>query len=266
MQRVRSLSGGRSPHRIIRAAARTAVGRLPGPVARHLPERLQRLRGPRLGRVDLGDLASTTPVSGDFGWGRGLPVDRYYVERFLEEHAAEIRGRVLEVGDPSYSERFGGAAITRQDVLHVHADNPATTIVGDLSRPDVLPDAAFDCIVLTQTLHLVYDLPSAAAALHDALAPGGVLLLTVPGISQVDRGEWGADWFWSMTPAAVRRLLTGAFGAGEVHVAGHGNVYAATTFLQGLALSEVDTDKLDVDDEAYPVIVTARAVRAAAPT
>jgi SAM-dependent methyltransferase len=241
--------------------ARAALDRLPGPIARHLPEGLRRRRRPRLGRVDLGDLTSTAPVSGDFGWRRGLPVDRHYVEQFLERHRADIRGRVLEVGDAAYSERFGGAAITRQDVLHVHADNPAATIVGDLSRPDVLPDGAFDCIVLTQTLHLVYDLRAAAAALHRALVPGGVLLLTVPGISQVDRGEWGADWFWSMTPAAVGRLLGDAFGSREVEVAGHGNVYAATTFLQGLALSEVDTRKLDVVDDAYPVIVTARAVR-----
>lgn len=228
-----------------------------------MPARLRRLRRPRHGAVDLGDLVGTAPVSGDFGYSRGLPIDRYYIERFLAEHASDIGGRVLEVGDAEYSERFGGTAVTRQDVLHAHAGNPSATIVGDLGRPGVLPDAAFDCIVLTQTLHLVYDLPAAAAALHQALVPGGALLLTVPGISQVDRGEWGADWFWSMTPAAVRRLLGDAFGPGQVDVAGHGNVYAATTFLQGLALSEVDTRKLVVHDEAYPVLVTARAVRAA---
>ncbi len=233
---------------------------MPSPVARHLPERLRRLRRRRHGAVDLGDLTSTEPISRDFGFSRGLPIDRYYVAGFLAEHSADIRGRVLEVGDAEYSERFGGAAITEQDVLHVHPGHPGATIVGDLSQPGVLPHAAFDCIVLTQTLHLVYDLPAAAAALRRALAPGGVLLLTVPGISQVDRGEWGASWFWSLTPAAVRMLLGDAFGPGQVHVAAHGNVYAATTFLQGLALGEVDTHKLDVHDEAYPVIVTARAV------
>ena len=264
MRSVRTPRGRPSARRTAQAVARACVDRVPRPFVGLLPERLRRVRRPRHGAVDLGDLVSTVPVSGDFGYSRGHPIDRHYVELFLAEHATDIRGRVLEVGDATYSERFGGAAVTRQDVLHAHAGYTAATIVGDLSRPGVLPEAAFDCIVLTQTLHLVYDLPAAAVALHQALVPGGTLLLTVPGISQVDRGEWGTDWFWSMTPAAVRRLLGDAFGPEQVDVAGHGNVYAATTFLQGLALSEVDTGKLAVHDEAYPVLVTARAIRAAA--
>jgi SAM-dependent methyltransferase len=145
--------------------------------------------------------------------------------------------------------------------VHVHAGNPLATIVGDISRPGTLPRAAFDCIVLTQTLHLVWDMAAAVRELHAALKPGGILLLTVPGISQIDRGEWGEQWYWALTPAAVRRLLGEAFGEESVTVESHGNAYAATTFLQGLALSEVDRRKLDVLDEAYPVIVTAHATR-----
>lgn len=235
---------------------------LPAPLVRLLPGRLRLLRPPILGKVKLGDLASTVPVSMDFGWDRGLAIDRYYIESFLERCSSDLRGRVLEVGDATYSERFGGGAVQRQDILHVHPGNPLATIVGDISAPNVLPRSAFDCIVLTQTLHLIYDLRAAVHQLHEALKPGGVLLLTAPGISQIDRGEWGDHWFWAMTPAAVSQLLGDRFGQDNVLVEGHGNVFAATTFLQGLALSEVPTSKLDVRDEAYPVIVTARAARA----
>ena len=49
------------------------------------------------------------------------------------------------------------------------------------------------------------------------------------------------------------------FGAAGVAAETRGNVYAAVCFLQGLALEEVDIDKLDVLDTAYPVIVTVRA-------
>jgi glycosyltransferase involved in cell wall biosynthesis len=62
---------------------------------------------PRIGAVDFGDLGSTRPISLDFGFDRGTPVDRYYVEGFLARHASDIRGRVLEIGDASYSRRFG---------------------------------------------------------------------------------------------------------------------------------------------------------------
>jgi hypothetical protein len=102
---------------------------------------------------------------------------------------------------------------------------------------------------------------AAVQELHAALRPGGVLLLTVPGISQIDRGEWGEQWFWALTPAAVRRLLGEVFGEEAVAVESHGNVFAATAFLQGLALGEVDRAKLDVQDDAYPLVVTAQATK-----
>ncbi|GAB3196522.1 hypothetical protein GCM10027261_19440 [Geodermatophilus arenarius] len=247
---------------VVRTAVRRAAPRLPvtvhDTIARHVPALRLRPRGP----VRLGDLDRPDPVSLDFGWDRGTPVDRFYVERFLEQSREDVAGRVLEVGDDAYSRRFGGDRVEVQDVLHVHAGNPVATIVGDLSAAGVLPESVFDCIVLTQTLHLVYDLRTAVDRLHAALRPGGVLLLTVPGISQIDRGEWGGQWYWALTPAAARRLLGDVFGDELVAVEGHGNAFAATAFLQGLAVEEVGTDRLLPHDPAYPVVVTARAQRA----
>ena len=145
-------------------------GRLQGLIAR--------ARGtwsPPLGTVQFSQLASTTPVSLDFGWDRGTPVDRYYIEQFLQARAADIRGRVLEIGDDAYSARFGGPRITKQDILHLNAGSAKATIVGDLSKPGVLPENTFDCILLTQTLQLIFDLPQAANRLYSALRPGGIL-------------------------------------------------------------------------------------------
>lgn len=59
------------------------------------------------------------PLTSDWGFSRGLPVDRPYIEAFLERHAADIRGRVLEVGDDSYTRRFGGERVTQRDVLDI---------------------------------------------------------------------------------------------------------------------------------------------------
>jgi hypothetical protein len=91
------------------------------------------------------------------------------------------------------------------------------------------------------------------------LKPGGVLLFTCPGISQIERGGAGESWFWSVTRAAAERMFSELFGAANVAVEVRGNVYAAICFLQGLALEEVDIAKLDVLDESYPVIVAVRA-------
>jgi SAM-dependent methyltransferase len=209
--------------------------------------------------VDLGDLARTTPVDGYFGFDRGTPIDRHYIEHFLAERSADIRGRVLEVGDSAYSKRFG-SGVTKQDVLHLNAGRGAT-IVGDIATEGSLPAGAFDCIILVQTLQLIYDLDAAVAELRRALRPGGVVLATFPGISSVDRGEWGGSWCWSLTEHSAKRLFGDAFGADAVEAAAYGNVYAATCFLQGLCVEEIERQWLDRSDDAYPVTITVRAQR-----
>ena len=207
-----------------------------------------------------GRVSSAMPLCRDFGYSRGTPIDRHYIEGFLERHSGDIRGRVLEVGDNRYSRRFGGDRVTQQDVLHIRAGHPQATVIGDLVEPGVLPTHAFDCIILTQTLHLIFDMAAAVAQLHRALRPGGVALITVPGISPIDCGEWKASWYWSLTDIALARLLGGAFETAKVTVSAHGNLFAATAFLHGAAVEEVDAAKLEPFDAAYPVTVAGRAV------
>jgi SAM-dependent methyltransferase len=226
---------------------------------------IQRIRGRLyripIGSVRFGDLKRSSPIGHGFGLDRGTPVDRYYIESFLAQNADDICGRVLEIGDNSYTVRFGDARVSQSDILHVDATNARATFIGDLAQPGVLPEGVFDCIVITQTLHLVYDMPAAVRTLYRALKPGGVLLMTTPGISQVDRGEWGPTWYWSLTEAAARRLLEDRFGPNAVTVRTHGNVFAATAFLYALATEELNISDLDADDKNYPVIVTARAIK-----
>jgi SAM-dependent methyltransferase len=212
-----------------------------------------------------GDSRRLVPVSRTFGFDRGTPVDRYYIERFLAENAGDIRGRVLEVGDNAYTLRFGGARVGQSDILHVDATNPRATFVGDLARRDVLPEGVFDCIILTQTLQFIFDMHGAVATLYRSLKPGGTLLLTAPGISPVDRGEWGAIWYWSITAVGARRLLEEQFPSDAITVGAYGNVFAATAFLYGLALEELELADLNVDDASFPVTVAARAVKARHP-
>jgi SAM-dependent methyltransferase len=235
---------------------------LPPTVVRRIQRVMGRPESFPLRSVRFGDLRRLYPISRRFGFDRGTPIDRFYIERFLVANAGYIRGRVLEIGDSAYTIRFGGARVERSDILHVDATNPRATFVGDLARLETLPAASFDCIVLTQTLHLLFDMRAAIATIHHALKSGGALLLTTPGISPLDSGEWGSTWYWSLTALATRRLLEERFTSEAVAVEAHGNVFAATAFLYGLALEELDRTDLDVDDAIFPVIVAGRAIKA----
>lgn len=225
-----------------------------------MPARTAPLGG--AGTVDIGDLARTFPVSDEFGFDRGTPIDRLYIEEFLRRNRPSIRGRVLEIGDDTYSKRFGAEQIAKQDVLFVTKGNPSATIIGDLSQKGVLPSSAFDCLLITQTLHLIYDMRAAIREIYRALRPGGVALVTVPGISRIDRGRWSKEWYWSLTEASARRLFSEVFGEKYVDVDSDGNVYAATLFLQGLAVEEADAGKLAEFDPCFPVIINIRATKA----
>lgn len=238
------------------------------PLRRVLGAVVRRLSGegtPRVpvGRVRFGDLRRVRPIDRNFGYGRGLPVDRYYIEQFLATHAAEVRGRVLEIADDSYTRRFGGSRVARSDVLFPEPGHAPATIVGDLASGAGLPSGAFDCAVITQTLLLVYDVHAAVRTLHRMLKPGGVLLATLPGICQIaaeDDARWGD--FWRFTPRGAARLFGEVFGPENTSVGSLGNVLAATCFLYGIAAEELRPPELSRHDPDYPVTITVRAVKA----
>jgi SAM-dependent methyltransferase len=268
MRESRDASNGRSIWVPKETSTMSGLIRLMGfRVVRAFPSsvirRIQAFRGKPdhipFGMVRFGDLERLRPVSRHFGADRGAPIDRYYIEKFLAQNACDIKGHVLEALDDSYTQRFGATKIARSDIVSIEATNRRATIVGDLVQPGILPDNAFDCIILTQVLQYIYDLRAAAAALNRALRPGGVLLVTVPGVSRSQHCHW--PWYWSFTAPAVRRLFEDQFGQGAVTVEAHGNVYAAAAFLYGIATEELDISDLDTVDTDFPVIVAARIVK-----
>jgi SAM-dependent methyltransferase len=220
-------------------------------------KRLERLRRPAW----LGTIRRTTPLSEHYGRDRGTPVDRFYIEQFLTAERAAITGRVLEVLNRDYTERFG-SALERSDVLDVDPGNADATIVADLAAADAIPTGSFDCFILTQTLQYVYDLEAAVAHSHRILRPGGTVLCSVPTVSRIGRLELPSE-YWRLTAAACARLFGDAFAGGEVTVRARGNVLAAVAFLMGMAAEELSKRDLERDDPFFPVVVTVRATKAA---
>jgi hypothetical protein len=208
-------------------------------------------------------LLPAEPVSRQFGSERGRPIDRWYIERFLKANAADVRGRVLEVAEPTYTQWYGGDDVTSSDVLYAAEGNPEATLVGDLVTGNGLAEQNWDCFICTQTLQFIADTKAAVAGTRRLLAPGGVLLATVPGISQistVDDEAWG-DW-WRFNERGTRLLFEAEYGAENVTVERHGNVQAAAAFLYGMAAEDLETAELEREDPDYHMVICVRAVRA----
>jgi len=222
------------------------------------------IRRPGAAKSDWGGLRSLTPISRDFGFDRGTPIDRYYIERFLASHGNDIHGHVMEVGTSMYTDRYGGDRVSRSDVLH-HADgNPRATMVLDLSKAGYAPDRLFDCVICTQTLQYIFDVRTAVTTLYRMLKPGGVLLMTGHGISQICRPDMQATGdFWRFTDASIRRLLTEVFPDSRCEVNTYGNVVSSVGLLHGMAAEELTTEELDARDADFQLLLTARAVKPA---
>jgi SAM-dependent methyltransferase len=219
-------------------------------------KRLARSRRPAW----LGTIRRLAPLSEHYGRERGTPVDRYFIEQFLASERDVITGRVLEVLNRDYTERFG-AAVERADVLDMDAANPDATIVADLAAADAVATGSFDCVILTQTLQYVYDLESAVGHVHRILRPGGTVLCSVPVVSRIGRLELDTE-YWRLTAASCARLFGDAFPGGEVDVRTRGNVLAGVAFLVGMAAEELSARELEHDDPFFPLVVTVRATKA----
>lgn len=216
--------------------------------------------------TDWGVLRRTTPYRPDLGGRRGSYIDRFYIERFLAAHQESIRGCVAEIQSDEYTRQFGGGRVERSEILDINPANQLRTVTLDLTKTAEAPEAAFDCVICTQTLLFIRDYSAAIRSLHKMLKPGGLLLVTVPGISPIIRGGLiageGEDW-WRFTARSAQYAFAQAFGEANVEVRSYGNVLTTTAFLHGLVQEELTREELDFHDPDYELVLGVRATRKA---
>jgi Methyltransferase domain len=194
------------------------------------------------------------PASRAFGFDRGQPIDRHYIDLFLAEHGQMISGDVLEVAGNEYTTRHGGSRARSFELYTSAVDRPGA-VVGDLTQHHTLPTARFDCFVCTQTFNFIYDVHAAVRGAAHVLVDGGYLLATVSGVSQISRYDmdrWGD--YWRLSAAACERLFAESFSS--VQVCAFGNLAAAVGLLRGFAVEDLPSPSvLDQRDPDYPVII-----------
>jgi SAM-dependent methyltransferase len=227
-------------------------------IKRKFGYRIQRMKKP----VFWGNTRRVKPFSPIFGYDRGpQSVARYYIDNFYAQHSSDIKGIVLEIGDDTYTRRHG-TNINKSDVLHVQAGSPNATVIADLTNAPQIADNTYDCIILPQTIQCIYDFRAANKTIFRILKPGGCLLATFPGISQISRFDmdrWGE--YWRFTSLSVKKMYEEIFPSEHIFVEVHGNVLAATAFLQGISSGELKKSELDSKDKDFEINITLRAVK-----
>ena len=198
--------------------------------------------------------ANLKPLSSKFGFDRGNPIDRHWIESFLRENQNAIRGRVLEITDAKYTKKYGGPKVTQSDVLDINLKNKVANIHGDLRSLSKVKPNTYDCIILTHVLGLIDNVHAAASEIYRILKPGGTLLFTSSCLGPV----LNEKVFWRFTPHSVNFVFK-KFKRRSIHT--YGNVLAGQAFWVGMAQEDLTFSQLSYSDPRFPVIVAMRATK-----
>ena len=184
-------------------------------------------------------------------------MDRRYIEAFIKERRRVIRGRVVEVQDNTYTMRFGADRVSASVVVDIDASNPRATVIADLEDVGSLSPDFYDCIILTQTLHLLRRPDRCIDNCFRALRPRGVLLATAPSVSRVSPTYPDGD-FWRFTPAGLAELFTRQW-PGDFTVHAFGSLRTCVAFLLGEPEEDLRDAVLDYHDPRFPLTVAVEA-------
>lgn len=222
---------------------------------------LKKIYNKYFGKVNWYNLRSVEPVSKVFGLDRGTPIDRYYIEEFLNQNRAYIKGKVLEIAESTYSKKFD-SGITSIEILHIDNSIKKATIIGDLTRKETLPSSQIDCFICTQTLNFIYDFNKAIEGIYYLLNNGGTALITLAGLCQISRYDmerWGD--YWRFTNKSAGKIFSAVFGSENITVKTFGNVLSSVALLQGISAEELTEQELNFLNEDYQVIITVKAIK-----
>jgi hypothetical protein len=204
-----------------------------------------------LERPSWGNLRRVTPISATWGFDRGTPIDRYYVDRFFNTHRQAITGRVLEIQTRDHIKKYG-RGVSAADTLDISPEF-APTFCCDLATATLVPDGSYDCFLLPNTLPFIRSVDDAMRQARRIVRRGGTILATVPAFVPLTPDVHD---YWHASADGWRIVASRVWPDCDTAVESHGNCLAAAAAMYGIAAEELTEAELDANDPRYPVLVT----------
>lgn len=201
---------------------------------------------------------SVKPISTKYGYDRGNPVDRYFINQFFAEYSDDIKGKCLEVVDPKVINEFGGDKVTQADAIDLFVTKQATVYGNLKDLKGVVKSNTYDCLIISQTIHVNDDYDSIIKECYRILKPGGVLLVTLPTLSPT----WNLQInMWRFSIESAKHVFSKYFNSKKLTVKSYGNQTGAIFFWSGFAIEEMTAAELKKNDPKMPLIIGVRAVK-----
>jgi SAM-dependent methyltransferase len=199
-----------------------------------------------VGHIDFGDLKRKLPFCSQFGHFRGNPIDRYYLDRFIDEIRSEVKGVTLEIGG-SRSNRELYRFKNTTSYLAMDLSGPDLDIAGDAHDPNVVEKESMDTILLFNVLEHCERPWVVADNIYQWLKPQGQVFCMVPTAQRVHRVPQD---YWRILPDALNSIFS-RFPRRKLYV--YGNPLTTIAANYGIAAEELTREELDCHHENYPV-------------
>ena len=128
-----------------------------------------------------------------------------------------------------------------------------------LRKKEELPRNRYDCIILTQTIHIIDDFFSVVEGVYGMLKKGGVVLATLPSVSRIDVSAGIDGDYWRFTKASAKYLFEKFFKSKNIEIKSYGNAFVCSSFLYGYSHEEIPLEYLEYNDENFPLLITVKA-------
>lgn len=205
--------------------------------------------------LDWGDFKRTNPICQMFGFLRGQPVDRYYLDKFIEKIRPEIIGNILEIGaTPQAKETYQLNPESSYHVLNIEPF-PGVDIVGDVHNLNLIEPESFDTILLFSVLEHCYAPWIVIENIYTWLKPGGKCFAMSPVSAKIHNIPQD---YWRIMPDAYTLMLKN-FSQHELHLCG--NTMTVLADIYGISAEELTIEELDAHHRDHPVCICIAATK-----
>ena len=203
---------------------------------------------PKPGTVRFGDFGRLWPFSHRFGFDRGAPVDRYYLQQFVRSIRPVVRGRCLEIGGSLKNNWLYRFDVDEFRTLELEQSRVADDLVGDAADRGVLDPESWDSILAFHVLEHCPNPFAVASNMCAWLRPNGHACIVVPCAQRVH--NYPGD-YWRFMPDGLRVLFR---DFSEVNVSTYGNPLTVVSNYLALSHTELLAEDMDAVHPDYPVL------------
>lgn len=201
------------------------------------------------------------PLTRNFGFYRGTPIDRYFINKWIYDFLDEIDSgnklKGIEIGGFDYLKYNSKKYLANELVPKRELKKSKDSLCINLNEPinkDFKLKEKYDFVICTQVLHVLENDINGLRIIYKLLKKGGLIIGSTAGtinpISIYDYKRWGC--YRGYSDQGLKSILekTGF----ECQIETFGNFALAYEILNGAVVEDIDQSLFKENDEIFQIL------------